>query len=142
MTKNIRVAWDDLKPGDKVHLHGSHNVYEFIRKPDIGNHADDTFVVSVPGISHIAVSRIVFDYATRHAPRKPKLHEPTSCGEYWLRVRCDWRKLFVMYTFGGGKYFHYAGYWYTTWGGVLKAAKPSILLTAEEYYTRKVKGEI
>lgn len=31
MSKKIRVAWEDLQPGDLIHVKGSTNVYQFIR---------------------------------------------------------------------------------------------------------------
>ncbi|KAA8827223.1 hypothetical protein [Bifidobacterium myosotis] len=137
MTKNIRVTWNDLQPGDKVHLKGSDNVYTFVRK--IG-HAG-SFVVTTPGVSYLEVLQPMFLYATRPAPRK-RVHRPSDVGEYWLYTRDGWRKLFVTYTFGSGICFQYHDCWYITWGDVLKAARPSTMLTAEEYYTRKAKGEL
>ena len=32
--KKIRVAWDDLKPGDLIHVKGSTNVYQFKSRTD------------------------------------------------------------------------------------------------------------
>ena len=30
MSKKIRVGWDDLKPGDLIHVKGSTNTYKFV----------------------------------------------------------------------------------------------------------------
>ena len=30
MSKKIRVAWEDLKPGDLIHVKGSTNTYKFV----------------------------------------------------------------------------------------------------------------
>lgn len=141
MSKNIRVAWDDLQSGDKVHLKGSNNVYEFMEKTYVGD-VVDSFVVRAPGISHVVIPRIMFDYATRPAPKKPKLHEPTLCGEYWTRSAKGWQKLILLGTFVTGKCWTMNGYRAFSWDDFVTRNHPTEILTAEEYYTRKIKGEL
>lgn len=34
MSKKIRVGWDDLKPGDLIHVKGSTNTYRFKSRTD------------------------------------------------------------------------------------------------------------
>lgn len=157
MSKNIRVAWDDLQPGDKVHLKGSRNVYEFLRKYDVGGEMIDAFVVSAPGIFQVAVPRINFDYATRPAPKKPKLRMPEQFGEYWIYTPVSgWLKMLYTETpfphgyLGDlscpqhGVYTVYDRKTYQTnrFSRIRALFNPTEILTAEEYYTRKAKGEL
>lgn len=52
MSKKIRVAWEDLQPGDLIHVKGSTNVYQFIRFTGLRRKA--------PGFSHGDIRRFVF----------------------------------------------------------------------------------
>lgn len=145
MGKNIRVGFDDLQPGDKVHLKGSNNVYKLIRKYGLNGTADDTLVVSAPGILQVAMSRIMFDYATRPAPKKPKLRKPVEFGEYWIHSSVfGWRKMLYRASIGDD-YTIFVPYHIVTeslFSKVLARFQPTEILTAEEYYTRKIKGEL
>ena len=150
VTKNIRVAWDDLQLGDKVHLKGSDNVYQYVRDsltayddmPCDGKRSNK-IIVTAPGIyDAIKVPKSMFAYATRPAPRKPKLHEPTLCGEYWVHTDGGWRKLVLLGTFVKGKCWTMNGYSAFSWDDIVTHIRPTGILDAEEYYTRKIKGEL
>lgn len=173
--KKIRVAWDDLKPGDLIHVKGSTNVYQFKSRTDwpdrikidaaeckahpclksrIGINIDDLKLV---------VLKDDFAYATRPAPKKPRpnIVEPKAPGEYWLRVHageltgwymCIRRQLDSLKdTWGNTRDLKV---WQTamcglssfspcqTWKEMLGDARVSEVLSAEEYYTRKAKGQL
>lgn len=88
--KKIRVDWEDLKPGDLIHVKGSTNVYKFKSRIDW----DDMIKVEGDGVGASAIWKLGvekepasmflvvyeedFDYATRPAPRKPRIEEPVS----------------------------------------------------------------
>lgn len=102
MSKKIRVGWDDLKPGDLIHVKGSTNTYRFKSRTDwhsmIKVEGDGVGVSATwkPGVEKEPVSVFLvvyeedFDYATRPAPKKPHIEEPVSPGEYWGAYP-DWR---------------------------------------------------
>lgn len=157
MSKNIRVAWDDLQPGDKVHLKGSDNVYHYVR--DALTAYDDMpcngkrhnkIIVTVPGIyDAIKVPKSMFAYATRPAPRKPKIRMPHGLGEYWIRNTDGWLKLIVGPTVNTVNVYDVqiaqgcnSSVSTPNWGTVISSFQPFELITAEEYYTRKIKGEL
>lgn len=175
MSKKIRVGWDDLKPGDLIHVKGSTNVYQFKSRTDwpdrikidaaeckahpclksrIGINIDDLKLV---------VLKDDFAYATRPAPKKPRpnIVGPKAPGEYWLRVHageltgwymCIRRQLDSLKdTWGNTRDLKV---WQTamcglssfspwqTWKEMLGDARVSEVLSAEEYYTRKAKGQL
>ena len=175
MSKKVRVAWDDLQPGDLIHVKGSTNVYQFKSRADwpdrikidaaeckahpclksrIGINIDDLKLV---------VLKDDFAYATRPAPKKPRpnIVEPKAPGEYWLRVHageltgwymCIRRQLDSLKdTWGNTRDLKV---WQTamcglssfspwqTWKEMLGDARVSEVLSAEEYYTRKAKGQL
>ncbi len=175
MSKKIRVGWDDLKPGDLIHVKGSTNVYQFKSRTDwpdrikidaaeckahpclksrIGINIDDLKLV---------VLKDDFAYATRPAPKKPRpnIVEPKAPGEYLLRVHageltgwymCIRRQLDSLKdTWGNTRDLKV---WQTamcglssfspwqTWKEMLGDVRVSEVLSAEEYYTRKAKGQL
>lgn len=151
MTKNIRVAWADLQPGDKVHAKGSGNVYPFDSWcSGLEEHSNVIKSVAhkyarlyIPGIDEYEeIEESAFDYATRPAPKKPKLFEPNLCGEYWVRTARKWQKLILLGTFVKGKCWTINGYIAFSWDDFVSRRHPTEILTAEEYYTRKIKGEL
>ena len=175
MSKKSRVGWDDLKPGDLIHVKGSTNVYQFKSRTDwpdrikidaaeckahpclksrIGINIDDLKLV---------VLKDDFAYATRPAPKKPRpnIVEPKAPGEYLLRVHageltgwymCIRRQLDSLKdTWGNTRDLKV---WQTamcglssfspwqTWKEMLGDVRVSEVLSAEEYYTRKAKGQL
>jgi hypothetical protein len=99
VSKKIRVAWDDLKPGDLIHVKGSTNTYVFkgwfldAASVDHRKSGAETYVITrsknnSPVDVAIVVTHDNFAYATRPAPKKPRpnIVEPKAPGEYWLRV--------------------------------------------------------
>ncbi len=107
--KKIRVAWNDLKPGDLIHVKGSKNTYRFVSYGS-GTISGDpekvtpkkanqyAFVDIQAAVVHpygrcfytelkLVVLDSDFDYATRPAPKKPHIEEPVSPGEYWARIQ-------------------------------------------------------
>ncbi len=97
--KKIRVAWDDLKPGDLIHIKGSTNTYRFKSRTDwysmikvegdgVGVSATWKLGVEKEPVSvFLVVYEEDFAYATRPAPKKPHIKEPASPGEYWARIQ-------------------------------------------------------
>lgn len=160
MSKNIRVAWDDLQPGDKVHLKGTSNVYPFMAWPkeviDADKHA--VAVVDVPATHQTCfLGRETFAYATRPAPKKPKLHQPKAYGEYWINTPVlGWLQMLYtenLFPHGNlgdltvpqhGVYTVYGHKTYQTnmFSRMRLLFNPTEIVTAEEYYTRKAKGEL
>lgn len=179
MSKKVRVAWDDLQPGDLIHVKGSTNVYQFKSRTDwpdrikidaaeckahpclksrIGINIDDLKLV---------VLKDDFAYATRPAPKKkprPSIVEPILPGECWARIRfgsqTGWGRIIKRYAphsdswlFGPDDKALYQASWcgtlaglhpWMTWEELLQASKQTPileLLSAEEYYTRKAKGQ-
>lgn len=98
MSKKIRVGWDDLKPGDLIHVKGSTNTYRFKSRTDwysmikvegdgVGVSATWKLGVEKEPVSvFLVVYEEDFAYATRPAPKRPRLEEPQQDGEYWLKV--------------------------------------------------------
>lgn len=159
MSKNIRIDFDHLQPGDKVHLKGSNNVYEFVRKKYEYYPAPCRFAVIAPGIDMIGVDECMFDYATRPAPRR-KWFERQEPGEYWALISTGgekpvWAKLIRRgYTScelsntavkRPWQISHGAGPVYCrpySWAELCRTVQlHGRVLTSEEYYTRKIKGE-
>lgn len=102
MSKKIRVGWDDLKPGDLIHVKGSTNTYRFKSRTDwhsmikvegdgVGVSATWKLGVEKEPVSvFLVVYEEDFAYATRPAPKKkprPSIVEPILPGEYWARIR-------------------------------------------------------
>ena len=173
--KKIRVAWDDLKPGDLIHVKGSTNTYRFKSRTDwhsmikvegdgVGVSATWKLGVEKEPVSvFLVVYEEDFAYATRPAPKKPRpnIVEPKAPGEYWLRVHvgeltgwymCIRRQLDSLKdTWGNTRDLKV---WQTamcglssfspwqTWKEMLGDARVSEVLSAEEYYTRKAKGQL
>lgn len=109
MSKKIRVAWEDLKPGDLIHVKGSTNTYKFVSYGS-GTISGDPEKVTPKKAKQYAFVDIQaaavhpcgrcfytelnlvvldsdFDYATRPAPKKPRIEEPVSLGEHWARIK-------------------------------------------------------
>lgn len=174
MSKKIRVGWDDLKPGDLIHVKGSTNTYKFKSRTDwhsmikvegdgVGVSATWKLGVEKEPVSvFLVVYEEDFAYATRPAPKKPHIKEPASPGEYWARIQIGeggtWLQIIKVYAndhalpssdgdkcvyqIGGHPIFF--GYSWMTWWELLEASKQTPileLLSAEEYYTRKAKGQ-
>lgn len=91
MSKKIRVGWDDLKPGDLIHVKGSTNTYRFKSRTDwhsiikvegdgVGVSATWKLGVEKEPVSvFLVVYEEDFAYATRPAPKKkprPSIVEP------------------------------------------------------------------
>lgn len=170
MSKKIRVEWDDLQPGDLIHVKGSTNVYPFVERADSTNPHHSFISVGSEGIypTHHFVMDDDFAYATRPAPKKkprPNIVEPKMPGEYWARLRVGsktiWGQIIKRYTPRADSWLAedeakkpYQTSWYgsmaglhpwMTWGELLEVNRSTPileLLTAEEYYTRKAKGEL
>lgn len=97
MSKKIRVGWDDLKPGDLIHVKGSTNTYRFKSRTDWHSMIKvegDGVGVSATWKLGVSVFLVVYEedfaYATRPAPKKkprPSIVEPILPGEYWARIR-------------------------------------------------------
>ena len=102
MSKKIRVGWDDLKPGDLIHVKGSTNTYKFKSRTDWasmikveggGVGISATWKLGVekePASMFLVVYEDDFAYATRPALKKkprPSIVEPILPGECWARIR-------------------------------------------------------
>ena len=117
MSKKIRVAWEDLQPGDLIHVKGSTNVYQFIRftenkcQAEVGtsgvcagwggrkvrdNEGKVRYWFETGPTAMLVVSLLGFAYATRPAPKKIGLagyYMPFDSGEYWLKTSFGWCSL-------------------------------------------------
>lgn len=171
MSKKIRVAWEDLQPGDLIHVKGSTNVYQFIRftenkrQAEVGtsgvcagwggrkvldNEGKVRYWFETGPTAMLVVSFLDFAYATRPAPKRPRLEEPQQDGEYWLKVDYPNRKWLKLIVFRGGSiWFFVIGDLgpnvftpYPTWVDVLRNINPLEVLSAEGYYMRKAKGKL
>lgn len=177
MSKKIRVDWEDLKPGDLIHVKGSTNTYKFksridwddmIKVEGDGVGVSATWKLGVekePASMFLVVYKEDFDYATRPAPKKPRIRieEPVSPGEYWARIQTGegetWAQIIKAYSnsyvllYGDNDKHVYQvsghsglrGYSWMTWVELLQVNKQTPileLLSAEEYYTRKAKGQL
>lgn len=162
MSKKIRVAWDELKSGDLIHVKGSTNVYQFKSRTDwpdcieidageCGAHPCLKFRIGINIDSlKLVVLKDDFAYATRPAPKRPRLEEPQQDGEYWLKVDYPNRKWLKLIVFRGGSiWFFVIGDLgpnvftpYPTWVDVLRNINPLEVLSAEGYYMRKAKGKL
>lgn len=177
--KKIRVDWEDLKPGDLIHVKGSTNTYKFKSRIDWndmikveggGVGVSATWKLGVekePASMFLVVYEDDFAYATRPAPKKkprPSIVEPILPGECWARIRfgsqTGWGRIIKRYAphsdswlFGPDDKALYQASWcgtlaglhpWMTWEELLQASKQTPileLLSAEEYYTRKAKGQ-
>lgn len=180
MSKKIRVGWDDLEPGDLIHVKGSTNTYKFKSRTDWasmikveggGVGISATWKLGVekePASMFLVVYEEDFAYATRPAPKKkprPSIVEPILPGECWARIRfgsqTGWGRIIKRYAphsdswlFGPDDKALYQASWcgtlaglhpWMTWEELLQANKQTPileLLSAEEYYTRKAKGQL
>ena len=162
MSKKIRVGWDDLKPGDLIHVKGSTNTYRFKSRTDwhsmikvegdgVGVSATWKLGVEKEPVSvFLVVYEEDFACATRPAPKRPRLEEPQQDGEYWLKVDYPNRKWLKLIVFRGGSiWFFVIGDLgpnvftpYPTWVDVLRNINPLEVLSAEGYYVRKAKGKL
>ena len=101
MSKKIRVAWDDLKPGDLIHVKGSTNTYVFkgwfldAASVDHRKSGAETYVITrsknnSPVDVAIVVTLDNFAYATRPAPKKPRpnIVEPKAPGGILAACSC------------------------------------------------------
>ncbi|MDU3638974.1 MAG: hypothetical protein E7G06_06945 [Bifidobacterium longum] len=185
--KKIRVGWDDLKPGDLIHVKGSTNTYKFVSYGSETVLGDPEKITSKKAKQYAFVDlqaaavhscgrcfytelKLVvldsdFDYATRPAPKKPRIEEPVSPGEYWARIRMGsetvWGRIIKRYAPHSDSWLFrpddkalYQASWcgtlaglhpWMTWEELLQANKQTPileLLSAEEYYTRKAKGQL
>lgn len=166
--KNIRVAWEDLQPGDLLHVKGSSNVYRFagygknsLTKAQARDHLigggtyafvdfNDARIHPVGnGFSDILPNVVIlyrdFAYATRPAPKT--LDKPSCSGEYRLRNKEGWHKLIVVpepvFSRSNRKHSYLVREnTYSQWEDVVEDMHPIELLDIEEYYTRKIKGEL
>lgn len=184
MSKKIRVDWNDLKPGDLIHVKGSTNTYKFVSYGSETISGDPEKVtpkkakqyafVDIQATAvhpcgrcfytelNLVVLDSDFDYATRPAPKKPRIEEPVSPGEYWARIQTGeeetWAQIIKAYSnsyvllYGDNDNRVYQvsghsglrGYSWMTWEELLQVNKQTPileLLSAEEYYTRKAKGQ-
>lgn len=99
MSKKIRVGWDDLKPGDLIHVKGSTNTYRFKSRTDwhsmikvegdgVGVSATWKLGVEKEPVSvFLVVYEEDFAYATRPAPKRPRLEEPQQDGRVLAESR-------------------------------------------------------
>ena len=176
MSKKIRVAWEDLQPGDLIHVKGSTNVYQFIRftenkcQAEVGtsgvcagwggrkvrdNEGKVRYWFETGPTAMIVVSLIGFAYATRPAPKKIGLagyYMPFDSGEYWLKTSFGWCRILLVLNRVGQPVQPLSVGWYDgeashcrtfySWHEMVECLHPRELLTAEEYYTRKAKGEL
>lgn len=173
MSKKICVGWDDLKPGDLIHVKGSTNTYRFKSSTDwdcmikvegdgVGVSATwNLGVAREPASVFLVVYEEDFDYATRPAPKKPHIEEPVSPGEYWARTQTGegetWTQIIKAYVndyvlpssddncvYQVSRHSGLRGFLWMKWWELLEANKQTPileLLSAEEYYTRKAKGQ-
>ena len=175
MSKKIRVGWDDLKPGDLIHVKGSTNTYRFKSRTDwhsmikvegdgVGVSATWKLGVEKEPVSvFLVVYEEDFAYATRPAPKKPRpnIVEPKAPGEYWLRVHAgelngwymcirrqfdsikdSWDKPSDLRAWQTVMWGIIAFSPWLTWHEMVDGMHVSEVLTAEEYYMRKAKGEL
>lgn len=176
MSKKIRVAWEDLQPGDLIHVKGSTNVYQFIRftenkcQAEVGtsgvcagwggrkvrdNEGKVRYWFETGPTAMLVVSLLGFAYATRPAPKKIGLagyYMPFDSGEYWLKTSFGWCRILLVLNRVGQPVQPLSVEWYDgeashcrtfySWHGMVEYLHPRELLTAEEYYTRKAKGEL
>ena len=183
MSKKIRVGWDDLRPGDLIHVKGSTNTYKFVSYGSETISGDPEKVtpkkakqyafVDIQATAvhpygrcfytelNLVVLDSDFDYATRPAPKKPRIEEPVSPGEYWARIQTGegetWAQIIKVYAndhillssdykrvYHVGGHSGLRGCSGMTWWELLEANKQTPileLLSAEQYYTRKAKGQ-
>lgn len=176
MSKKIRVAWEDLQPGDLIHVKGSTNVYQFIRftenkcQAEVGtsgvcagwggrkvrdNEGKVRYWFETGPTAMLVVSLLGFAYATRPAPKKIGLagyYMPFDSGEYWLKTSFGWCRILLVLNRVGQPVQPLSVGWYDgeashcrtfySWHEMVECLHPRELLTAEEYYTRKAKGEL
>lgn len=164
-----RIAWDDLKPGDTIHVHGSSNTYTYNGYATVmeDRHRRLHLDVTAKGISDmIYVSRDEFDYATRKlepATRKhTRVQPPQTDGEHYLASSAvtGTSGTLVEIIFNAQAYSRIMrvsnarnrwrldldGTWkeYVTWGQLLgdfddHDRDVTEAITAEEFYQRKYK---
>jgi hypothetical protein len=176
VSKKIRVAWEDLQPGDLIHVKGSTNVYQFIRftenkcQAEVGtsgvcagwggrkvrdNEGKVRYWFETGPTAMLVVSLLGFAYATRPAPKKIGLagyYMPFDSGEYWLKTSFGWCRILLVLNRVGQPVQPLSVGWYDgeashcrtfySWHEMVECLHPRELLTAEEYYTRKAKGEL
>ena len=103
----------------------------------------------------LVVSLLGFAYATRPAPKKIGLagyYMPFDSGEYWLKTSFGWCRILLVLNRVGQPVQSLSVGWYDgeashcrtfySWHEMVECLHPRELLTAEEYYTRKAKGEL
>ncbi|NEG55436.1 hypothetical protein [Bifidobacterium platyrrhinorum] len=167
MSRKIRVAWEDLKPGDLIHVKGATNTYEFLRRTSTDAHVEVRtpglgsgwrgLSYSVPGQGTVyefksgptvmaVVAYADFDYATRPAPKPPRVKPPTGWGEYWLLNHYGWHRFVVtlakLSSLGGGWLYVFDDCAFNDWDTLVANLFPEEVLSAEEYYSRKSKGAL
>ncbi|NMM98122.1 hypothetical protein [Bifidobacterium olomucense] len=175
MSRKIRIGWEDMQPGDLIHVKGSNNTYVYkhmmMQCPDYAVVDSEKtkasyFVFGADNPRNITafhtICRDNFDYATRPAPKKPRLQEPSKPGEYWVQVAYDlgaddghrlmWAKLIKRARMIAEEW-RKEGPWmsvsqnffpteWTSWENILEHNHVVQVLSAEEYYTRKAAGEL
>ncbi|MBT1161245.1 hypothetical protein [Bifidobacterium sp. SO1] len=169
MTKNMRVTWDELLPGDLIHVKGSKNTYRFVqhgkdRLTKAGGFApvegteysfvdfNDAGIHPIgDGFSDVMPNVVIlyrdFAYATRPLSDTHRVTVPTRGGEYWLRNENGWHKLLVIpdpvfSRTGNNNTYLVSENTYSAWDVLAGDMHPREVLTAEEYYTRRIKGEL
>lgn len=161
MSKKIRVGWDDLKPGDLMSRTDWHSMIK-VEGDGVGVSATWKLGVEKEPVSvFLVVYEEDFDYATRPAPKKPHIEEPASPGEYWARTQTGegetWTQIIKAYVndyvlpssddncvYQVSRHSGLRGFLWMKWWELLEANKQTPileLLSAEEYYTRKAKGQ-
>jgi hypothetical protein len=163
-----RIAWNDLKPGDTIHVHGSSNTYTYKRG---ASHtcglADSVWATASPLRTEVVIDRYDFNYATRKPEpstrRHTRVQPPQTDGEYYLASIpvAPENRLMMELVFGAKAYTRILrasnarnrwrvdlddGTWreYATWGQLLGAFDDqgrdvTAALTADEFYQRKYK---
>lgn len=134
MSKNMRVLWQDLRPGDLLHLTGSPNVYPFLRW---AGRKGGTAIIRVGGLNlETPCWEERFSYATRVRSRWERLREPEDPGEYWLQLADGESKLIVTpspnrrFVVGGDK----SAMVYRSWPTMMKNLQPIGVFTAQQYW--------
>jgi hypothetical protein len=163
-----RIAWNDLKPGDTIHVCGTSNTYTYKRGASrTCGLADSVWAAASPLRTEVVIDRYDFNYATRKPERSTRRHTrvqpPQTDGEYYLASIpvAPENKLLMELMFGAKAYTRILrasnarnrwrvdlddGTWreYATWGQLLGAFDDqgrdvTAALTADEFYQRKYK---
>lgn len=135
MSKNMRVLWKDLRPGDLLHLTGSPNVYPFIRW---AGRPGGTAIIRIGGLNlESPCWEERFSYATRVRDRWERMVEPEDPGEYWVQLSDGDSRLII--TPNPNRRFvvgnrDRSALVYRSWHALLKNLQPIGVFTAQQYY--------